>query len=520
MTTPFVLLVPLVLWAEPTPPALPVVRAPVTEAARLHATVDVVVVLSAPPDEVLRALPEDDVKPYRLLRTLSAFAAHVTPRGLDALSRHSAVRAVTLDGKLKALTAESAEVVRADEVRDSLGVTGKGVVVAALDTGVDRAHPDLLDGGVLEEKCFVLGGCQPGNVDEGALAPEGSGHGTHVTGILTGDGARAAKGLAPDSRVVMVRVFDDTSYGRESDWAVAMEWLSDNAARLGLRIVNLSIGTDERYPGVCDTDWPLMAVAAQHLADAGVVMFGAAGNENEANALVAPACLSHVIAVGATYDAPLGREPDTGTYSSGCFDAATDAGTVMCLSNTSDELDLLAPGSRIRAAAPGGGVAERRGTSQATPHAAAVAALLLEVDPKLSPSDVLAVLRDTGRPVVDPKAPGRTTPLIDARAAVEAVQSSFCARHAAETCALPAAACDGGACTGRCVQGGCVAGPDVVLPAVSSSEGGTVVVYCSCTHAEGGLAVLALGLWLVRRRGHRVDVHGIRQAQDPSPHPG
>ncbi|MEW5738662.1 MAG: S8 family serine peptidase [Myxococcota bacterium] len=491
---PLVLLASLVL-ANP-----PVVRPQVEEAARLHATVDVVVLVSSAPDEVLAALPSAEVQPYRVMRALSAFAAHATPRGLDALSKHPAVRAVTLDGRLRALTAESAAVLRADVVRDSLGVTGKGVVVAALDTGVDATHPDLADGGILEQKCFVLGGCQPGNVDEGVLAPEGSGHGTHVTGILTGDGVRAPKGLAPGSRVVMVRVFDDTSYGRESDWAIAMEWLADNAARLGLRVVNLSIGTDERYPGVCDADWPLMATAAAHLADAGVVMFGAAGNENEANALVAPACLTHVIAVGATYDAPLGREPDTGTYSSGCFDAVTDAGTVMCLSNTSDELDLLAPGSVITSAAPGGGGTTRRGTSQATPHASAVAALMLEADPKLTPGDVLRILEDTGRPVVDPKAPGRVTPLIDARAAVEAVQASFCARHGGEACALPASACDGGTCTGRCVQGACVGAGDIVLPALSSTEGGTVVVYCSCTTVDGGFALLGLGLWLARRR--------------------
>jgi subtilisin family serine protease len=405
---------------------------------------------------------------------------------------------VQLERRLRALTAESAAVVGADVVRDGLGVTGRGVVVAALDTGVDATHPDLQDGGVVAQKCFVLGGCPPGNTDEGDWAPEGSGHGTHVTGIVTGDGRVAPKGLAPGAGVVMVRVFDDTSYGRESDWALAMGWVADHAGALGIRVLNLSIGTDERYAGACEADWPVMAEAARRVRDAGVVLIAAAGNENEANALVAPACLPGVLSVGAVYDAALGREPDTGTYSSGCVDAATDAGTVMCLSNTSDELDLLAPGSRTRNAAPGGGVAERRGTSQATPHASAVAALMLEVDPALTPDDVERLLEETGRPTVDPKAPGRVTPLVDARAAVEATRASYCARHADGTrCALTFGACDGGACEGVCLDGRC---RDSAVKTVGAVEGVWPRAPVGCASVDGA-GLLALAAWRCRRRG-------------------
>jgi len=296
-----------------------------------------------------------------------------------------------------------------------------------------------------------------------------------------------------------VRVFDDTSYGRESDWAIAMDWVADHAAALGIRVLNLSIGTDNRYAGTCEADWPVMAAAALRVRDAGVVLFAAAGNENEANALDAPACLPGVVAVGATYDAPLGREPDTGTYTSGCFDADTDAGTVLCLSNTSDELDLLAPGSRIRNAAPGGGVAEKRGTSEAAPHASAAAALMLEVDPALTPDDVERILKATGRPTVDPKAPGRTTPLLDVRAAVEATRASFCSRHADGTaCVLAFAACDGGACEGACRSSACSGDAPRVVPALHAEWPGAPVG-CSTVGAGSVLALLAL-VRLLRRR--------------------
>lgn len=486
-------LVWLTLAADPSPHT--VVRNPVWRALSLQNEVEVLVLLSAPPQDVLATLDPADVRVFRQLPSLGAFAAKVTRRGLHALERHPAVLGVQLDRRLRALTAESAVVIGADVVRDSWGVTGRGVVVAAMDTGVDVQHPEL-DGGIIAQKCFVLGGCPPANTDQGDLAPEGSGHGTHVAGILTGDGVRAPKGIAPGSEVVMLRVFDATSYGRESDWAAAMEWVADHAARLNLRVLTMSLGTDERYPGTCDADWPVMAAAARRLRQAGVVMFAASGNEHEAEAMCAPACLTGVISVGATYDAPLGREPDTGTYSSGCFDANTDAGTAMCLSNTSAKLELLAPGSRIRAAAPGGGVAERRGTSQATPHAAATAALMLETDPDLSADDILRILKETGTLVVDPKAAARVTPLINARAAVETTQRTFCSRRADLTaCPLSPGLCDGGACLGACFQGGCgFAGP------AWSGSLPTATLSCSSSGLDSFVVLGALAL-LRRRRG-------------------
>lgn len=478
----------------------PVVRPPVRAALETQREVDVLVLVASSPDDVIAALPRESVRVTRVLPGLGAFAARVTSAGADALAQHPAVVGVQLDRRLHPLTAESAVVVHADVVRDGFGVVGRGVVVAALDTGVDATHPDLQDGGVVGQKCFVLGGCPPGNTDEGDLAPEGSGHGTHVTGIITSDGRVAPKGLAPGAGVVMVRVFDDTSYGRESDWAIAMDWVADHAGALGIRVLNLSIGTDNRYPGTCEADWPVMAAAALRVRDAGVVLFAAAGNENEVNALDAPACLPGVVAVGATYDAPLGREPDTGTYTSGCFDADADAGTVMCLSNTSDELDLLAPGSRIRSAAPGGGVAEKRGTSEAAPHASAAAALMLEVDPALTPDDIERILKETGRPTVDPKAPGRTTPFLDVEAAVESTRASFCSRHADGTaCVLAFATCDGGACEGACRSRACSGDAPRVVPALHAEWPGAPVG-CSTVGAGSVLALLALVRLLRRRR--------------------
>lgn len=475
---------------------LPVVRAPVARALEDAATVRVLALLAAPPDQVLAGLEAPDVRPYRRLERLPALAAVVTRRGLEALAAHPQVLGVQLDRRLRALTAESAVLIGAAAVRDGWDLAGRGVVVAALDTGVDDQHPDLT-GAVVARKCFVKGGCPPANADVGDLAPDATGHGTHIAGIVTGGGVRAPLGLAPSAALVMVRVFDASGYGDESDWAAAMEWVADNAARLRIRVLNLSLGTDLSYPDGCSADWPVMAAAADRVAQAGVVMFAAAGNEASTAALNAPACLPAVASVGAVYDAPLGRQPPSGTYPSGCADPDAGPGSIVCSSNTSPGLDLLAPGALIRAAAPDGGVAQKGGTSQAAAHASAVAALLLEVDPLLPPAELVQLLRATGVPTADARVPGRSTPLLDARAAVQAAVATACQRRAEQAeCPLEPAACDGGSCRGRCVQGVCALTSPALSPAFPAARAG-----CSAAAAPAALLAALLSRLARRRRG-------------------
>jgi len=437
---------------------------------------DVVVVIApdASIDAVLAAVPQGELRVYRRYQVLPAFAARATARAIERLERDRRVVAVQPDRGGHAATAESGPLIRMPEARAATGLAGRGVRVALLDTGVDTSHPDL-DGGVFQQKCFVLGGCPPGNTDVGDLAPEAaaSAHGTHVSATLAGNGRVGATGVAPGTQLLMIRVFDGTLYGRESDWAAALDWILANNATLGVRVVNLSLGTDDAYDGgaACAAAWPLLALAVERLRAAGVTSFAASGNRAFSNALTAPACVPAAIAVGATYDAPLGREPDVGTYTSGCFDA--DAGTddVVCFTNASADLDLLAPGSQIRAAAPGATTSVKRGTSQAVPHASGIAALMLELDPLLSPDDLEQLLESTGVPVTDRRT-GRVFPRVNAAGAVDAVRASYCMRRG-DGLACPLF-CDAGACApGRCSLGACVDGvADAGLPDAGARDAG------------------------------------------------
>ena len=456
-------------------------------------TTDVIVLIrpEASLDQVLGHHPELTL--VRRFTSLHGFIARVTAPGLVTLVRDEQIASIEADQLGHADTDEAAVLTGARTVTKELGLTGRGVRFALLDTGVDRAHPDL-DGGLLLEKCFVLGGCPPMDTDVGDLAPEVSGHGTHVAGIITSDGRMAPKGVAPSAELVMIRVFNDQLVGRVSDWVAALDWVLSVREAQGIKVVNMSLGTDDSFPGACDADQPALTEAVARLRNAGVVLFASSGNEAVEDGMNAPACVHGVISVGASYDTDLGREPDNGTYASGCFDADADAGKVVCFSNSSAELDLLAPGSRIRSSVPGG-VGERRGTSQASPHAAAIAALMLEQDPLLSPDDVERILVSTGVPKTDPKN-GRVTPLVNAVAAVAQARETQCARRAKGAVCELSRACDAGVCeimTGHCAESGCA----ITFPAAESK----FPAACGCT-SSGGLIALALVLLsLSSRRG-------------------
>jgi len=483
------LLVVLLVLALPPPRVV----GPVGQRVALEGSTEVIVLVrpGLGVDEVLAAHPGIV---QRRFTSLPGFVARVNGAQLAALTADPRVASVEADQLGHAKTDEAAALTGARSVTSELGLTGRGVRVVLLDTGVDRTHPDL-DGGLVLEKCFVLGGCPPMNTDEGDFAPEGTGHGTHVAGILTSDGRVAPKGVAPDSEFITIRVFNSQSVGRVSDWVAALDWVLSVHEAQRLRLVNMSLGTDTSFPGACDADQPALSEAVGRLRDAGVALFASAGNEAVSDGLNAPACVAGVISVGAVYDSELGREPDNGTYASGCFDENADAGSVVCFSNSSAGLDLLAPGSRIRSSNPGGSVGERRGTSQASPHAAAIAALMLELDPRLTPDQLERILVTSGVPTLDPKN-ARITPRVNALAALQTVRETQCARRAdGEVCEL-SRSCDAGVCTvsaGTCARGTCA----LVFPAAESQ----FPAACGCSSA-GGLAVLGL-LALARRRPRR-----------------
>lgn len=223
----------------------------------------------------------------------------------------------------------------ASERTSPKGEFGAGVTVAVIDTGVDAAHPELT-GRVLEGKDFVS--------PSGDGRSDANGHGTHVSGVIaaaSGNGEGIA-GIAPKVKILPVRVLDKTGWGDDAQVAEGIVWAVDN----GADILNLSLGTHDPNP--------LMRTAVNYAQERGVLVVAAAGNDGSSGPKSYPAAWESVLAVAAT----------------------TPMDTVASFSTAGDYVDVAAPGSLIMSTVPGG-YAPMSGTSMATPHVTAAAALLM-----------------------------------------------------------------------------------------------------------------------------------------------
>jgi len=245
---------------------------------------------------------------------------------------------------------------------------GEGVTVAVIDSGVDRDQPDLagrVDAGV-------------DLVDPGTPPDDGYGHGTHVAGIIAaepGNGVGMA-GLAPDVRILPVRVLDDDGDGSFERTARGIRWAVDH----GAQVVNLSLTLSE--------DDPQVRHAVQYAVDHDVVVVAAAGNrpcsDSGVDETVYPAAYPQVIGVG----------------------AANKAGDVSGFSSCGPWVDVLAPGVSIVSIAPNDarkpecrdttGWCYLTGTSEAAPFVSAAAALRI-AQLGVSDYDAAQVAQDLGR---------------------------------------------------------------------------------------------------------------------------
>jgi subtilisin family serine protease len=273
--------------------------------------------------------------------------------------------------------------------------TGVGAVVAVIDTGVQASHPDLGDR-LLPGFDFVGDNAsEPGDEDEDPR--DGNGHGTHVTGIVAAnrDNGEGIAGIAPGAKVLPIRVLDDDGAGYANDTIKAIDYAIDK----GVHIINLSLGD---FVPLQSTVFPDAAYerALERALAAGIVVVLAAGNNGFVKC-ESPA-VDDVLCVGAV--APdRSRSP---------------------FSSFGDGVDLMAPGGTgtgdsagdVLSTYTGSGYEPVAGTSQAAPHVAGVAALLvsLGVRGQAAADRIAQTAADPGA-VLDQHGAG----IVDAAAAVE-----------------------------------------------------------------------------------------------------
>jgi len=366
-------------------------------------------------EDILAGLAPGDFTLSQKWDYVSGFAGELSRAGLARLQAHPDVLRIGLDRKVHGYTAESVPMIRADEVR-AMGFTGRGITVAVLDTGIDGQHPDLRDA-IVDEQCFCSGCCRNGSSRQSGpgSANDDNGHGTNVSGIIASAGRVAPVGVAPDVALVAIRVLGPSG-GSVSSIVSALEYV---LARPQIKVVNMSLGGGGPFTTVCDAvdaSTTAFATIIARLRAQGTLSVVAAGNEGFSTGVSSPACTNAALAVGAVYDENVG-----GIAWQACPDATTAADQVTCFSNSSPLVELLAPGALTTSSGPGGGTLTEGGTSQAAPHVAAAAAVLLQARPGLTPSEIIAVLSQTGAPVTDRKN-GLAVPRINLRSAVDTVK--------------------------------------------------------------------------------------------------
>ncbi|MBO9663562.1 S8 family serine peptidase [Dokdonella sp.] len=362
--------------------------------------------IAASADAVLAALPDGSYTLRRRFEHVAALSMDVSTKAVDALRRQAEVARVDLDVGGGAQMLEAAPLAHVSNVR-ARGLVGMGVKTAVIDSGARLNHPDLADS-IVGQQCFCSSatpgtGCCPNGSDtqSGAgAAADGNGHGTNVTGIITGNGTQSPLGGAPAASTVVVRMLDDQGrFNSSADIVAALDWIASHHP--DTKVVNLSLGTDQLFAGNCDTStaWTIaLAQAAAAVAANGTLMTVSSGNQASPTSIAAPACLSNVLAVGAVWDSTMPNQNFLG-----CVDTGIVADRPTCFTNSSVNVALYAPGAYTVSTGLAGATSSYGGTSQAAPLVAACIADLFQFKPTLTRERVKSALIASPTRVVDPK---------------------------------------------------------------------------------------------------------------------
>jgi serine protease AprX len=333
-----------------------------------------------------RAVGDFDVS--RRFNVIDAFAATMTKAQIAELAANPAVARIEENSTVRALndgSQSSFGVAKARTDAPSLDGDGDGnaatysgrdLVAAVIDTGIDAGHQDLDEGKVIAFKDFVNGRTTP---------YDDNGHGTHVAGTIAGEGdARADRlyqGVAPAAALVGVKVLDANGGGTMANVTAAIDWVIQVKDVYGIEVVNLSLGA-----AGCSNGTDATSQAVNRAEAAGLIVAVAAGNEGPGTCTIgSPAAATGALTVGAMADLGAGGFGQAYFSSRG----PTADGRV--------KPDVSAPGVDVTSAQTGttAGYAANSGTSMATPFVAGVALLMRDWNAGLTPTQVRNAITGT-----------------------------------------------------------------------------------------------------------------------------
>jgi serine protease AprX len=398
---------------------------------------------AAPVDVIVREPPGTGNQPERAVEAfggtvgrhlgiIDAFTASVPGDRLDSLRATPGVSDVTEDAGLELSSKEvedqvaqagslytiANQVTGASTMWDA-GYTGQGIDVAVIDSGVVPVK------GLDDPGKVVYGPDLTLETNGSAKQKDTYGHGTHMSGIIAGRDPEAKGnkksgdasnfvGMAPDARIVSVKVADAKGQTDVSQAIAAIDWVVQNRNKNGLniRVLNMSFGTD----GVQDYVLDPLAFAAEQAWHKGIVVVVAVGNEGFGTGKVNnPAYDPYLIAVGSN--------TANGT-------ATTADDVVSSFSNDGDGTrnpDVVAPGDQVVSLRSSGSYLDKTypqarigdrlfrgsGTSQAAAVVSGAAALLVQQRPTATPDQIKALLMGTANAIPNATAAQQGSGLVD-----------------------------------------------------------------------------------------------------------
>jgi len=348
----------------------------------------------------------------RALPIINARAAVVPNASLAAIAGSAAVLHLAEDRLVVGANERTGFTIGSRPARTDFGLDGSGITIAVIDSGIAAWHDDLADsaGGLQRVDRFV------DFVQQRGVPYDDYGHGTHVAGIIAGNGADsggARAGIAPASHLVVLKVLDGSGRGRISDVIGALDYVRAHHDELNIRIVNLSIAANVVESYLVDP----LTQAARQVVDSGIVVVAAAGNAGRNadgtaryGAITAPGNAPWVLTVGASsHMGTIDRHDDVVAPFSSRGPTAVDAIAKPDVVAPGVGIESLsAPGSLLygsmspyllagTTATPALPYLSLSGTSMATAVVSGTAALLLQANPSLTPNAVKAIIEFTAQ---------------------------------------------------------------------------------------------------------------------------
>jgi serine protease AprX len=362
----------------------------------------------------------------RTFSNLNLIVIDVPSRAISGLASRNDIDFITFDNTTEVM-GHLETAVGADQARDygeesGNEVTGQGVGIAIIDSGVDSSHHAFRSGSATSRVTAAVDFTDEGRTDD----PYG--HGTHVAAIAAGNAhiSRGAyTGIAPAATIINVRVLNTQGRGLVSNAIAGIDWCITNKQAYNIQVLNLSFGT----PALDSYENDPLCLAVRRAVDAGLVVCAAAGNlgkDLDGNSIYgtinSPGDEPSAITVGAsnTKGTDVRSDDVVTTYSSrgptrGCY---VDEDGIRHYDNLIKP-DLVAPGNKlIQAQSPGNHLVTGSpdldastnsnpshammylsGSSMATPAVSGAAAMLLQRNPGLTPNLVKAVLEYTAQPL-------------------------------------------------------------------------------------------------------------------------